>query len=356
MAGVSGGTGWAGTEFQRLSYPGLYSPENFHRCMLTPNSQIQNYQDREQVHTCDLLGLADLATGQEQVQETIAGYLSDLMSLGVAGFRIDAAKHVAATDIENILARVGGNPRIIHEVIRGGGEPVQPEEYLATGEAWEFDYPKQLRRALLRNGVTIFASGMNQQGNLPSDRAITFVTNHDTERNGQSIPWNMALPFELATWMMLADPYGVPMVYSSYSFAEYDDPPPLDGTRVKAASCTTDDNGFAPLSDDETVNVWLCQHRRAGTAAMVTFRKAVGDTPVTNLYADSRVIGFERDRVGYFIVNTSRGQDAVVSVNTTLPDGTYQNLLGPETLTITGGVMSATIPPRAAIALLAPGL
>jgi len=356
MAGVSGGTGWAGTDFERLSYPGLYSPENFHRCTLTPTSQIQNYQDREQVQTCDLLGLADLATGQEYVQETIAGYLNDLMTLGVAGFRIDAAKHMGATDINNILARVRGNPRIIHEVIRGGGEPIQPEEYLATGEAWEFDYPKQLRRALVRNGVAAFASGITQQGNLPSEAAITFVTNHDTERNGQSIPWNMALPFELATWVMLADPYGVPMIYSSYSFAGYDDPPPLDGTLVQAATCTTDDNGFVPLSDDETVNVWLCQHRRAGTAAMVAFRKAVSGAPVTNLYADSRVIGFARDQAGYFIVNTSRGQEAAVSVDTTLPDGIYQNLLGPETLTITDGVMSATLAPRAAIALVAPGL
>jgi alpha-amylase len=356
MAGVTGGVGWAGTTFERLTYTGLYSPENFHRCTLTPNGQIQNYRDREQVQTCDLLGLADLATGDEDVQDTIAAYLNDLMSLGVAGFRIDAAKHMAAADIESILSRVDGTPRVIHEVIRGGGEPIQPEEYLATGDAWEFDYPKQLRRALLRNGVAAFASGMGQRGNLPSEVAVTFVTNHDTERNGQSIPWNMAVPFELATWLMLADPYGQPMIYSSYSFAGYDDPPPLDGSLVQPASCTADENGFAPLSDDKTVNVWLCQHRRAGTAAMVAFRKAVGDAPLTHLYSDSRVIGFARDQAGYVIVNTSRGQDAAVSVDTSLPDGTYQNLLGSETLTITGGVMTTTLAPRSAIALLAPGL
>ena len=355
MAGVSGGVGWAGTTFERQSYPGLYSEDAFHRCTLTPNGQIQNYQDREQVHTCDLLGLADLATGQENVQETIATYLNDLMSLGVAGFRIDAAKHMAASDIEQILSKVAGNPRIIHEVIRGGGEPIQPEEYLATGEAWEFDYPKQLRRALVRNGVQAFASQIDQRGNLPTDKAITFVTNHDTERNGQSIPWNMAVPFELATWLMLADPYGQPMIYSSYSFAGYDDPPPLDGTLVTPATCDTMEDGYVEMSDDETVGLWLCQHRRQGTASMVQFRKAVGDAPLTNLHADSRVIGFAREGSGYFILNTSRGQDAEVTVETTLPDGEYQNLLGPEVVTISEGVMSTTVPPRSAIALLAPG-
>lgn len=356
MAGVAGGVGWAGTSFDRLSYPGLYDENDFHRCTLTANGQIQNYQDRDQVQTCDLLGLADLATGTEKVRSTIADYLNDLMSLGVAGFRIDAAKHMAATDIAGILEGVSGNPRIIHEVIRGGGEPIQPEEYLSTGQAWEFDYPKQLRRAMTRNGIAGYASNIEQSGNLSSDQAVTFVTNHDTERNGQSIPWNMALPFELATWLMLADPYGQPMIYSSYSFAGYDDPPPLDGSTVKPARCDADERGLVALSDDETPGVWLCQHRREGTVKMVGFRQAVADAPLTHLYSDARTIGFARDGAGYFLLNTSRGQSVTVTVTTGLPDGDYENLLGDQVVTITDGLLSTTIEPRSAIALLAPGL
>ena len=40
------------------------------------------------------------------VQEQIANYLNDLVNLGVAGFRFDAAKHMAASDMAGILSRV----------------------------------------------------------------------------------------------------------------------------------------------------------------------------------------------------------------------------------------------------------
>ena len=41
-----------------------------------------------------LVGLVDINTEKENVQERIADYLTDLLSIGFSGFRIDAAKHV----------------------------------------------------------------------------------------------------------------------------------------------------------------------------------------------------------------------------------------------------------------------
>lgn len=55
-----------------------------------------NYGDRGNVQNCELVGLADLNTGKDYVRGRIAGYLNDLLSLGVAGFRIDAVKHIPA--------------------------------------------------------------------------------------------------------------------------------------------------------------------------------------------------------------------------------------------------------------------
>ena len=39
-----------------------------------------------------LVGLSDLNTEKENVQQRIADYLTDLLSIGFSGFRIDAAK------------------------------------------------------------------------------------------------------------------------------------------------------------------------------------------------------------------------------------------------------------------------
>ena len=48
----------------------------------------------------------DLCTDCPAVQEKIASYLSHLVELGVAGIRLDAAKHIATQDLAQIFARV----------------------------------------------------------------------------------------------------------------------------------------------------------------------------------------------------------------------------------------------------------
>src|SRR5690606_37652458 len=103
---------------------------------------------REQVQTCELVNLADLDTASEPVRATIGAYLDDLLSLGVAGLRIDAAKHMDAADAEAIVAELPEGTRVISEVIRGAGEPVLPEEYAGFGEVFEFTYARDLFQPL----------------------------------------------------------------------------------------------------------------------------------------------------------------------------------------------------------------
>uniref|UniRef100_A0A1I8JR85 alpha-amylase n=1 Tax=Macrostomum lignano TaxID=282301 RepID=A0A1I8JR85_9PLAT len=78
---------------------------------------------------------------QNYVQRYIAKYFNELISLGVAGFRIDAAKHMWPQDIAGILNRThnliesefGPNQRpfVYQEVIdlKGNGEPIKNAEY-----------------------------------------------------------------------------------------------------------------------------------------------------------------------------------------------------------------------------------
>ena len=54
---------------------------------------------------CELVQLSDLRTESSYVRGKLAGYLNDLLSLGVDGFRLDAAKHINDTDIAAIEAR-----------------------------------------------------------------------------------------------------------------------------------------------------------------------------------------------------------------------------------------------------------
>ena len=49
----------------------------------------------------------DLCTDCETVQDKMAGYLSHLQDLGVAGVRLDAAKHIPREDLAKIFATLG---------------------------------------------------------------------------------------------------------------------------------------------------------------------------------------------------------------------------------------------------------
>ncbi|CAM5611932.1 hypothetical protein SGLAM104S_02756 [Streptomyces glaucescens] len=108
----SAGTGTGGSSYSKYDYPGLYSRSDMDDCM----RDIDNYGSSWNVHHCELSGLPDLDTGEEHVRATIAGYLNDLLSLGVDGFRIDAAKHISPAD----LAAVKGQARQSERLLEAG--------------------------------------------------------------------------------------------------------------------------------------------------------------------------------------------------------------------------------------------
>src|SRR5256885_12940960 len=91
---------------------------------------VNNYQSAANVQDCELFSLPDLNTGLESVRQKIAGYLIMLARLGVAGFRIDAAKHIQQVELDRILAIVDSTltaearpiPYYFLEVIVGAGE------------------------------------------------------------------------------------------------------------------------------------------------------------------------------------------------------------------------------------------
>jgi alpha-amylase len=53
-----------------------------------------------------LVGLPDLATGNEYVRNKIAEFMNNLIDIGVAGFRIDAAKHMWPGDLQAIYGKL----------------------------------------------------------------------------------------------------------------------------------------------------------------------------------------------------------------------------------------------------------
>ncbi|MFD5583450.1 carbohydrate-binding module family 20 domain-containing protein [Streptomyces sp. NPDC127063] len=299
------GTGTGGTTYTKYNYPGFYQDQDFHSC----RTQISNYGDRSNVQNCELVGLADLDTGSDYVRNTIAAYMNHLISLGVDGFRIDAAKHIASGDLAAIKSKLS-DPNIywVQEVIYGAGEAVQPGEYTGNGDVDEFQGAYDLKRIFTSDKI----SNLSQWGEswgagyLSGSKARTFVDNWDTERNGSTLNYKSGSTYTLANVFMLAWPYGSPNVYSGYEFDNNDAGPPNNG---QVNSCYSDG--------------WKCQHAWPQISNMVGFRNAVSGTGVTNWWSNgNNAIAFGRGDKGYVVINRESGSLSQ-TFQTSLPSGTY---------------------------------
>ena len=97
------------------------------------------------------MGLCDLYGATDYVRFKVAEYLNDLINIGVAGFRVDAAKHMWPEDIAGIQDRLnslptehgfkaGSKPFFCHEVIDRDDGAVIVDEYFDLGWVTEFRY------------------------------------------------------------------------------------------------------------------------------------------------------------------------------------------------------------------------
>ena len=324
------GTGWAGSAYEHYEYPGIYSDADgdFHHCG-TLNDDIHNYRDVEEVQNCELSNLADLATGTEHVRDTIVAYLEDLLSLGVAGFRIDAAKHIPVEDIEAIISQLPADIYVVQEVIRGAGEPIRPEHYAEVGRVFEFGFGRDLIGYVGGSTFEGFLKLGEGTGWLPSEVADVFVDNHDTERNASTLNYSAGRGYELANVLMLAGEYGTPVVYSGYAFSDRDAGPAQTAQgEIIAAACTDDTGPEAEYDDGE----WVCQHRWPGISGMIGWRAAAGTEPITVSESDdSNVLAFSRGQAAFIAINRAK-EPASGSWQTALPSGMYCNIAhGPVT-------------------------
>ncbi|MGX1130216.1 alpha-amylase [Streptomyces glaucescens] len=328
------GTGTGGSSYTKYAYPGLYSSYDFDDC----TAQISNYQDRWHVQHCELVGLADLDTGENYVRGAIAGYMNDLLSLGVDGFRIDAAKHIDTADLANIKSRLT-NPSVYwkQEVIYGSGEAVQPGEYTGNGDVQEFRYAYDLKRVFNNENLAYLKNYGEGWGYLNNASAGVFVDNHDTERNGSTLSYKDNANYTLANVFMLAWPYGAPDINSGYEFTDHDAGPP-NGGQVNAC----------------WQNGWKCQHAWPEIQNMVAFRNATRGTAVTNWWDNGGdAIAFGRGTKGYVAINHETSS-LTRTYQTSLPAGTYCNVQNNTTVSVnSSGQFTATLGANTALALYA---
>jgi alpha-amylase len=329
----SPGVGSNGTAYTKYSYPGLYVASDFHTpCALT------NYQDAANVQDCELYGLPDLDTGSPSVRQKIADYLISLARIGIAGFRVDAAKHMQQVELNDILARVNQGvaaegrplPYVYLEISAGAGEALAPRDYFGEGyssggaaDVTEFIFVGVGDK--FRNVGGQHVAQLNPNGSpgnrfselawglMPSDKAMVFLQNHDTQHQC-GIGYKNGSVFRLANVWMLAQPYGYPSILSSFAFdcptGNTMGPPSDPGGITKPIIC-------AASFETAAIGQWVCEHRDPYVRNMVAFRRTVTGSDVNHWWDNGQnAIAFSRGDKGFVAINRE-----TTTLNATIPTG-----------------------------------
>jgi alpha-amylase len=335
------GTGYNGTVITSKYDTPDWDRSDYHDSTDCPTSDltIQDYSNLTQVQNCELLGLPDLRTGSDTVRAGIANYLDSQLALGVDGFRVDAAKHIPEADIAAIESKLtnttsGTAPYVFQEVYPG--TTPQPGDYYGSGDVLDFTYASKLKSAFQGN-VSDLAS-LSSSGILPPADSVSFVTNHDTERNGLHLSYKDGDTYKLANLFQLAYKWSTPTVYASWKWTQSDQAPPNSSGFVTNTDCSG--------------GTWYCLDRDTAVVGMVAWHNATDTAAVSDWQTmSSNVIGFGRSGKGFFALNNG-SSSATYTFATGMADGTYANVTdgGATKITVSGGNASITIPAKAAVA------
>ncbi|WP_173068366.1 carbohydrate-binding module family 20 domain-containing protein [Phytohabitans houttuyneae] len=351
------GPGSAGTVYSKYEYPNLfndgsgdaYTYPDFGSCYTT----ISNWGNKAEVQDCELLALADLNTGDPEVRRKIAKYMNAVIDLGVAGFRVDAAKHVQEAHLADVISRLhdvpgfGGRPDIFHEVY--GDATIPYTAYAPLGKVTNFDYQRAVASGFQGGNIAQFANLPNY-GGLSGGQAVVFVDNHDTQRASPTLTYKNGDRYYLADAFMMAHPYGTVQLMSSYAFGanQAQGPPSSSNGTTSATDCA---NGQ-----------WICEHRNEQVAGMPSFRNATEGTGVSGTVTDGNGrLAFARGSRGYAAFNAT-GDAWSRTFSTSLPDGTYCNVArgtfnattgacSGGTIGVAGGAFTTSIPANRGVAL-----
>ncbi|MBB4910051.1 carbohydrate-binding module family 20 domain-containing protein [Actinophytocola algeriensis] len=329
------GTGYDGTVIGDKYDPPMYDRGEYNVDVC--DRDIANWSDLWEVQHCELLDLPDLDTSDAGVRGKLAGYLNSQLALGVDGFRVDAAKHIPAGELADVVARLnnttsGARPYVFHEVFPG--EPPSPGDYFGSGDVLDFTFGDKLKSAFQGDIASLSSFG---NGLLPAANSVSFVTNHDTERNGRHLTYKDGATAVLANVFQLAYKHTTPTVYAGFQFSNSEAAPPNSG-------------GF--VTDTDCGNGWYCLNRDQAVTGMVAFHNAVGAAAVANWQSPtSNVIGFGRGSAGFVAINNSGG--AYTGTFTTgMANGSYCNVITAcaNQVTVSGGQATVTVPAKSAVA------
>ncbi|WP_245237501.1 alpha-amylase family glycosyl hydrolase [Paenibacillus ihuae] len=282
---------------------------------------VDNWNDRWQVTQWGI-GLPDLNTSNQELQNIIINFLNDAISLGADGFRFDAAKHIELPDDvngagSNFWTRVLGslnnrsNLYIYGEVLQGGADRFADyANYLNLAAP---TYGHNVRSAVgFGSTINVNSATSYDASNVSPSKLVTWVESHDTFANDSKETTAMNDWQIKMGWSIIAS--------RAQTTSLFFDRPAGSGTLGQAGSTLWQD---------------------ADIAAVNKFHNAMAGQGEYLRTQGNQIMLVERGTQGMTIINL--GGDAYINSTTNLANGTYVNKASAGgTFTVTGGKIPAT--------------
>jgi len=318
--------------------------------------------------SCDMYGgLPDWRTELPRVRNMHKRHLRELHSIGVTMLRVDAAIYSAVEDLGAML-----NPLPWDYVFQEWwGEFPDPERTKIVGHYRDVAYRWKLVNALANLDIAKFDQVLDVKSGVhgvPQEHAMYPLLYHDgrtKDADSSTATYKNGLEFHQQQKFMLAWPYGVSIgLWGGFGWRSAEDGPPgcewpdqhckpkpvFDA--LGRAQCLPTPTESPLPSQLSQVRSWVCEHRWAGVAGLVNFRKACRGLPISRTWTPTQP-GVGTGHLAYRLggkcfVALVRGHSAqsawgpignwsLVGFETGLPPGRYCDLSSLETQKNWGG-------------------
>lgn len=311
---------------------------------------ITDYNDRLQCTSGEMGGLPDVNTENPDFQYYYMTYVNDLLACGVRGFRYDTAKHIALpsdpkdpSSPENDFWEVATG----RKAVKGLRLALPMDSLFMYGEVLQDRNVKETEYA---EYMALTASGLGWTlrndlehadwkksdvitYNHPADplKLVTWVESHDTYCNGHESGHLSDAQIRLGWVFLTARQFGTPLFYNR---PDGSDGPAGNWWGNNVVGAKGNDNFKHPL----VVAANAFRQQMHGQAESLSFSE------------NGTVSVVSRGNKGAALINLS-DQAQIISLSTTLPNGTYKDMLTGKTFKVKKGLIQGELAPMSAYLL-----
>ena len=296
------------------------------------------------------IGMPDIDTGRDDVQQRMVSYLESMLDMGAGGFRYDAAKHIGTTSdtgnsrdtfwktISDAVSAKKPDALVYGEILNS--MPVSDQYYVNDGikvtesqKGWDM-------KDLVQGGASKVTNktAFDYTRTASADKLITWVENHDTYLNhwGSTGLQGHANYMSDAQIMLAWSTVGARADAQALYFARPD-------------GCSNPDNPNDPDASNKIDGVLGISTKNFDwkdkkVAAVNKFKNAMVGVGETTSTQDGLAI-IQRGNKGLVVTNYDSGsKNFEVSGLTGLQDGTYEDVSGQNgSFTVSGGKVSGSV-------------